>query len=40
MHFPYFLCPAVADLRPAQRVDETDNDRQPDRPMDFDKERD
>jgi hypothetical protein len=27
MHFPYFLCPAAADPPPAQRADETDNDR-------------
>ncbi len=44
MHFSYFLCPAAADPRPAQRADETDDDSQPDcgpdRPMDFDEERD
>ncbi len=40
MHSHYFLCPAAADLRPAQRVNETDDDREPDRPMDFDEERD
>ncbi len=40
MHFPYFLCPAAADPRPAQHVDETNDDREPDRPMDFDEERD
>jgi hypothetical protein len=37
MHFPYFLCPAAADPHPAQRVDETGDDCEPDRPMDFDK---
>ncbi len=36
MHFPYFLCPAAADPPPAQRADETDDDHEPDRPMDFD----
>ncbi len=42
MHFPYFLCPAAADPPPAQRADETDDDREPDRlgPMHFDEERD
>ncbi len=33
-------CPAAADPRPAQRADETDDDSEPDRPMDFDEERD
>jgi hypothetical protein len=28
MHFPYFLCPAAADHRPEQRVNETDEDRE------------
>ena len=32
MHFHYFLCPAAADPRQAQRVIETDYDRDPDRP--------
>jgi hypothetical protein len=40
MHFSYFLCPAAADPRPAQRADETDDDYQPDRAMDIDEERD
>ncbi len=40
MHFSYFSCPAVADSRPAQRAHEIDDDSEPDRPMDFDKERD
>jgi hypothetical protein len=40
MRFPYFLCPTAADPCPAQRVDETDGDCEPDRPMDFDEERD
>jgi hypothetical protein len=40
MNFSYFLCPAAADLRPAKRADKTDDDREPDRPMDFDEERD
>jgi hypothetical protein len=42
MHFSYFLCPALADRpsRPAQRADETDDDREQNRPMDFDEERD
>ncbi len=35
MQFSYFLCPAAADPRPAQRADETDDDSEPDRPMDF-----
>ncbi len=30
MHLTYFLCPAAADLRLAQRVDETDDDREVD----------
>jgi hypothetical protein len=33
IHFPH--CPP-----PAQRADETDDDREPDRPMHFDEERD
>ncbi len=36
MHCPYFLCRAAADPRPAQRVDETVDDCEPDRPIDFD----
>ena len=40
MYFSYFLCPAAADLRPAQRADETDDDHEPDRAMDIDEERD
>ena len=40
MHFSYFLCPAAADPRPAQRADETDDDHEPDRAMDIDEERD
>ena len=40
MHFSYFLCPAAADPRPAQRADETDDEHEPDRPMDIDEERD
>jgi hypothetical protein len=40
MHFSYFLCPAAADPRPAQREDETDDDHEPDRAMDTDEERD
>ncbi len=40
MHFSYFLCPAAAVPRPAQRVDETDDDHKPDRAMDIDEERD
>jgi hypothetical protein len=40
MHFPYFSCPAAVDLRPAQRVDETDDDCEAGRPMDSDEERD
>jgi hypothetical protein len=40
MYSPYFLCLAAADPRQAQRVNETDDYRDPDRPMDFDKERD
>ena len=40
MHFSYFLCPAAADPRPTQRADETDDDHEPDRAMDFDEERD
>ncbi len=37
--FHLLLCPAAADPRPAQRVDETDDDSEPDRPMHFDEER-
>jgi hypothetical protein len=40
LHFAYFLCPAAADPRPAQRADETDDDHEQNRPMDFDEERD
>jgi hypothetical protein len=40
MHFTYFLCPAAADPPSAQHADETDDDSEPDRPMDFDMERD
>jgi hypothetical protein len=40
MHFSYFLCPAAADPRPAQRADETDDNHEPDRAMDIDEERD
>jgi hypothetical protein len=40
MRFSYFLCPAAADPRPAQRADETDDDHEPDRLMDIDEERD
>ncbi len=40
MHSPYFLCPAAAYPRPAQRVDETNDDSEPDRPMYFDEEPD
>ena len=40
MHIPYFLCLAAADPPPAQRADETDDDRERDGPMDFDVERD
>ena len=40
VHFSYFLCPAAADPRPAQRADETDDDHEPDRAMDIDEERD
>ena len=40
MHFPDLLCPAAADPPPAQRADETNDDHEPDRPMDLDKERD
>jgi hypothetical protein len=40
MHFSYFLCPAAADPRPAQRADETDDDHEPDRAMDIDEGRD
>ncbi len=40
MHFSYFLCPAAADPRLAQRADETDDDHEPDRAMDIDEERD
>ena len=40
MHFPHLLCPAAAYPPPAQRADETNDDREPDRPMDLDEERD
>ncbi len=40
MQFSYFLCPAAADLRPAQLADETDDDHEPDILMDIDEERD
>jgi hypothetical protein len=40
MHFTYFLCPAAADPPPAKRADETSDDREPDRPMDYDEVRD
>jgi hypothetical protein len=40
MHSSYFLCPAAADPRPAQPVDETDDDHEPERAMDIDEERD
>jgi hypothetical protein len=40
MNFPYFLCPAAANPRLAQFVHETEGDSKPDRPMDFDEERD
>jgi hypothetical protein len=40
MRFSDFLCPEATDLRPAQRADETDEDHEPDGPMDFDEERD
>jgi hypothetical protein len=40
MYFSYFVCPAAADLRPAQRAVETDDDHEPDRLMDIDEERD
>jgi hypothetical protein len=42
IHFLYLLCPAAANPRPAQRVDETDDDQEPDcdSPMDFDEVRD
>ncbi len=40
MHFSYFLYPAAADPRPAQRPDETDDDHEPDRAMDIDEKRD
>ena len=36
MHFPYFLCPAAADPRPAQPADEVDDNHEPDRAMDID----
>jgi hypothetical protein len=36
----YFLCPAAADPRLAQRADETDDDHEPDRAIDIDEERD
>ena len=40
MHFPDLMCPAAADPPPAQRADETNDDLEPDRPMDLDEERD
>jgi hypothetical protein len=42
MHFLYLLCPAAADPRPAQRMDKTDDNQEPDcdSPMDFYEERD
>ena len=40
MHFPDLLCPAAADPPPAQRADATNDDREQDRPMDSDEERD
>ena len=42
MHFPDLLCHAAADPHPAQRADETNDDREQDRPlaMDSDEERD
>ncbi len=40
MRFSYFLCPATADPRPAQRADETNDDHESDRAMDIDEERD
>ena len=36
--FHLLVCPAAVDPRLAQRVDETDDDREPDIPMDFDEE--
>jgi hypothetical protein len=36
MHFSYFLWPAAADPRLAQRADEIDDDHEPDRAMDID----
>ncbi len=40
MHFSYFLCTAATDPRPTQHVDETNDDNEPGRAMDIDKERD
>ena len=40
MHFPDLLCPAAANPPTAQRADETNDDSEPDRPMDLDEERD
>jgi hypothetical protein len=40
IHFSYFLCPAAADPRPAQRADETDDNHEPDRAMDIGEEHD
>ncbi len=40
MLYPYVLCPAAAAPRPAQPEDETDDDHEPDRAMDIDRERD
>jgi hypothetical protein len=40
MHFSYFLCPAAAETRPAQRADETNDNHEPDRAMDIGEERD
>jgi hypothetical protein len=43
MQFAFFCAlqrRAAADPPPAQRADETDEDREPDRPMDFDEECD
>ncbi len=39
-NFSYFLCPAAAHPRPAQRADETDDNHEPDRAMDDGEERD
>ncbi len=38
--YTHFLCLAAADPPPAQHADATDDDHDPDRPMDFDLERD